>query len=67
VMSPADLASLKTATAHSLVISGSLYVLTRILAPWASASRTRRSGEAGSGGDTALESRNACEVTQFWQ
>ena len=34
VTSPAALASLKTATAHSLVISGSLYVLTRIFAPW---------------------------------
>ena len=32
-----------------------------------SASRTSNSGEACSGAETACGSRNACEVTQFWQ
>jgi hypothetical protein len=67
VTNPAARASLKTATAHSLVISGSLYVLTMILPPWRRASRTSSAGVTRIGPTTAAGSRRACEVTQFWQ
>jgi len=57
VTNPAARASLKTTTAHSLVISGSLYVLTMTLPPWRMASRTsspdRDAHRADSGGGIA--------------
>src|ERR1700720_1053792 len=63
----AERASLKIATAHSLVIRGSLYALTMTLLPWRVASRTRSSGVTRIGPATAAGSRRACDVTQFWQ
>ena len=66
-MSPACRAARNTATAHSAVMSGSLYVLTMLVAPWRSASLTSCSGEVTSKSSVERKSRNACELTQFWQ
>src|SRR5688572_771814 len=67
VTRPCARASLKIATAHSDVMSGSLYVDTTIFAPWRSASCTSDAGVVSCGGAIARGSRNACDVTQFWQ
>ena len=56
-----------TSTAHSLVISGSLYVLHTIGAPSASARSTMCPALIGRTGESAAGSRSACDVTQFWQ
>src|SRR5512133_3236508 len=69
-INPAALASLKMPTAHSLVISGSLYEDTTAEAPVRCASSTMPFGvmrrtlpmERSDAG-----SRSAWEVTQFWQ
>ena len=57
-----------TSTAHSLVISGSLYVLTTDAAAGPHGLPDQRVGcrvtDARVG---AAASRSACEVTQFWQ
>src|SRR5712692_8128173 len=55
---PAARASLKTATAHSLVMRGSLYVLTTAFAPSLTASRTRVSGVA------PLRRNDGCRIAE---
>src|SRR2546422_4298041 len=67
VFNPCARAILKISTAHSLVISGSLYVLVTMRAPCSSDRETNCSGVSRWGGAIALGSRTACDVTQFWQ
>jgi hypothetical protein len=61
------LARRNTDTAHSLVMSGSLYVEVTIRAPLRFAAATISSGVTGSAGAIEALSRRAWEVSQFWQ
>src|SRR5207302_1786861 len=57
VLSPLARATLNTSTAHSAVISGSLYDEPTSLAPWRRASRTRPSGVTSLGSTPAAPPR----------
>ena len=67
VFRPAGRAALNTSTAHSAVISGSLYEDPTMRAPWRTARPTSSSGVTSRGMTPAVSSRSACEVSQFWQ
>ena len=67
VFRPLAFATLNTSTAHSAVMSGSLYDEPTSRAPWRSANRTRPSGVTSVGSTPAAASRSAWLVSQFWQ
>src|SRR5439155_6938195 len=64
---PPAFAALNTSTAHSAVMSGSLYDDPTSLPPGPSASHTRPSGVTSVGRTPAAASRSAWLVSQFWQ